>query len=316
MRVQPLSPINFGSGEDNSRTLAVPWAVSVLGHVLLILAAFFMPRWAPERNRLPAVINVTMVSLSELAPGGPADTPAPAPPAPVKPAPAPPAPVKPAPAPPAPVKPEIVPPPPVLPAPPAPVPEKAVSMAPAKTEAPVERPPEIKKSLKKETFQPEAKVQQAIEKIEEKVDTGRPSAVSAAIERLKASTAGNTAIERLKRQEAAGGVPGGGKGGGTLGLEPIDVYRLEIAYEVNRNWALSEALTAGGDDLVAEVAFKVLPSGQIQDIWFDRPSGNRYLDESARRAILKSNPLPPHPKGLGRPFVTVGLRFTPKGVQS
>jgi colicin import membrane protein len=65
---------------------------------------------------------------------------------------------------------------------------------------------------------------------------------------------------------------------------------------------------------VAEVAFTVLPNGQIQDIWFDRPSGNRYLDESARRAILKSNPLPPHPKDLGRPYVTVGLRFTPQGV--
>ncbi len=293
----------------------------MLGHVLLILAAFFMPRWAPERSRLPSVINVTMVSLSELAPGGPAAAPAPRPAAP---APAAPAPAKPVPAPAAPAPPpakteSVLPPPPVkapTPVPPAPavVPEKAVSLAPPKTEAPAEVVPPVKTSVKKETFKPEATVQKAIEKIEAAVDTGRPAAVAEAIQRLKAANTGNAGIERLKRQEASGGISGGGRGGGSLGLEPIDVYRLEIAYEVNRNWALSEVLTAGHGDLVAEVAFKVLPNGQIQDIWFDRSSGNSYLDESARRAILKSNPLPPHPKDLGRPFVTVGLRFTPQGV--
>ena len=309
VRVQFSSTSTFAAAENQSRILAIPCTVSVLGHVLLILAVFFMPRWAPERSRLPSVINVTMVSLDALAPGG-AEFPTPAPPAPVPPAPAPPAPVKAQSVPPPPVKA-----PPVLPVPAPKMPEKAISVAPSKPEkTPAQHPPEVKKSLKKETFQPETSVQKAIEKIEKKVETGRPSAVAQAIERLKATTAGNEAIERLKRQEATGEVPGGGRGGGSLGLEPIDIYRLEIAYEVNRHWALSEALTAGRDDLMAEVAFKVLPNGQIEDIWFDRPSGNSYLDESARRAILKSNPLPPHPKGLGRPFVTVGLRFTPQGV--
>jgi colicin import membrane protein len=87
-----------------------------------------------------------------------------------------------------------------------------------------------------------------------------------------------------------------------------------VAYAVNKNWAFSESLAGGRGELVAEVAFSVLPDGRIKDLWFDRKSGNSYLDESARRAIMKSEPFPPHPKGVRRPYITVGLRFTPQGV--
>jgi colicin import membrane protein len=92
------------------------------------------------------------------------------------------------------------------------------------------------------------------------------------------------------------------------------MYRLEVAYAVNKNWAFSESLGGGRSDLVAEVAFSVLPDGRIKDLWFDRKSGNSYLDESVRRAILKSEPLPPHPRGVRRPDIIVGLRFSPRGV--
>jgi colicin import membrane protein len=59
----------------------------------------------------------------------------------------------------------------------------------------------------------------------------------------------------------------------------------------------------------------VMPDGEIRDIWFDKRSGNAYLDESARRAIMKSNPVIPHPEGLSKPFITVGMRFTPEGLK-
>jgi colicin import membrane protein len=39
------------------------------------------------------------------------------------------------------------------------------------------------------------------------------------------------------------------------------------------------------------------------------------LDESAKKAVLKSNPVRPHPPGVTKPYVIVGLRFTPKGVK-
>jgi colicin import membrane protein len=63
------------------------------------------------------------------------------------------------------------------------------------------------------------------------------------------------------------------------------------------------------------LGFKIKPNGEISDIWFDQRSGNTYLDESAYRAIVKSNPLPPLPKGLFGGDYTVGIRFGPKGIK-
>jgi len=67
--------------------------------------------------------------------------------------------------------------------------------------------------------------------------------------------------------------------------------------------------------LKALLVFKVMPDGEIKDVFFTDRSGDSYLDESAYKAVIKSNPAPPHPKGLVRPFITVGLRFSPEGVK-
>ena len=83
-------------------------------------------------------------------------------------------------------------------------------------------------------------------------------------------------------------------GGDTEGirkeLELIDIYRMEIAWRVQKNWAFPESLAGSKKDLVVELAFTVLPNGEIRDVWFDKRSGNQYLDDSAKRAVLKANP--------------------------
>ena len=98
-------------------------------------------------------------------------------------------------------------------------------------------------------------------------------------------------------------------------VEIIDIYRVEIAFQIQKNWAFSQSLAGDAKNLTAEIVFRVMPDGEIRDIWFDKRSGNAYLDESARRAIMKSNPVSPHPEGLSKPFIPVGLRFTPEGVR-
>jgi colicin import membrane protein len=97
-------------------------------------------------------------------------------------------------------------------------------------------------------------------------------------------------------------------------LKLLDIYRIEIARQIQKNWAFSEQLAGGGKDLEALVAIKIMPNGEIKDIWFDKRSGNRYLDETVEKAIRKSNPLPPLPKGYLRPFFEAGFRFTPEGI--
>jgi colicin import membrane protein len=323
------SPSRFSKSDappPADRVTAMPVAVSAMLHLLVMVAVIWMPNLTPDRGRSLSVIDVTMVSLEDAPPGAPGP-PAPAAPSAPEAQPAPPAakapePV-PAPEPPAPEPaPQPVPPPPE----PVPPPEAEVSIAPPTPKAPAAKPkktetapkpdPKVKKSIERETYRPAPAVAKAISKLEQQVDSGRPAAVASAIERLRSEAGPREAIERLRTRvgDRTGTGTGGGGGGGGGSLSPEDIYRLEVAYAVNKNWAFSESLAGGRGELVAEVAFSVLPDGRIKDLWFDRKSGNSYLDESARRAIMKSEPFPPHPKGVRRPYITVGLRFTPQGV--
>ncbi len=189
---------------------------------------------------------------------------------------------------------------------------KAVSIAP--------KSKKIKKSLKKKTFKSSKVVKSAIAAIEKKVEESRPDPVAEAIDRLKSKLKKSGRIGQPGHKAGKGsvrpgaGIMGGAGAGGKHALELIDIYRVEIAYQIQKNWAFSESLAGGRTDLVVEMAFAVMPGGEIKDIWFDTRSGNRYLDESAYKAVMKSNPVSPHPPGLSEKVVYVGLRFGPKGL--
>jgi colicin import membrane protein len=186
-------------------------------------------------------------------------------------------------------------------------PSKAVSVAPKR---------KIKKSLKKETFKSSTMVKRAIERLEKKVEEARPDQITQALDRLKDKVQKTGELDKQNNKALKGpALPGVGEAGKKRALELLDIYRIEVAYYIQKNWAFSEQLAGGRTDLVAELAFSIMPSGEIKDIWFDKRSGNRYLDESAKKAVLKSNPVRPHPPGVTKPFVIVGLRFTPKGVK-
>jgi colicin import membrane protein len=120
--------------------------------------------------------------------------------------------------------------------------------------------------------------------------------------------------EKTRATAGAGATAGGGGGGGGAAiLSRIDNYKIEAALAVSQNWAYSQQLSGANDQLVTEITFRILPNGEITDIKIVTPSGNRYLDESAVRAIKKTSPLAPHPEGINRPYIEVGLRATPAG---
>jgi TonB family protein len=95
----------------------------------------------------------------------------------------------------------------------------------------------------------------------------------------------------------------------------IDFYRVEIARLVLKNWEYNEEDVGVNPNLLVSLVFKVMPNGEIKDIFFIDRSGNTVLDNSAYQAILKTNPVPPHPKCLNEAFVDLGLRFTPNGIK-
>jgi colicin import membrane protein len=199
-------------------------------------------------------------------------------------------------------------------APPEPKPEPKVSTA-----KPKPKPAKSKASLKRKTFKPDQVVKRAIKKIEKDVAKSTPDSKSKALERLR---------KQVRKDEASRGTApatgatapkssSGGKEGasGRRRAELIDMYRVEIAYRIQEHWAYSEQLAGDVSRVKASIVFKVLPSGEIIDIFYVDRSGNAFLDESAYKAIVKANPVDPHPKGIIEPYVVVGLNFTPEGVR-
>jgi len=296
-------------GMNGRRPLVVSVAVSAMCHLLLFAGIVFFPSHASPRKVLPPVVSVDLVTMP--SPGGDQDITPPTPKAP--PAPEPPQVEKvPVPEKPAPVATPVKP-----PAPPEPE-VKPVPLAPPRASEAPRKAYRKKVSLKKKTFRGDTLVKSAIEKIERRVADNRPSPVEEAISRLKTRDAETDykqrLLENIKNRVAVHGTGGVDDNGGQ-GAELLQIYKIEIAYQVQQHWAFPDQLAGSNKDLKALLVFKVLPNGEIRDLFFTEKSGNPYLDESAYRAVIKSNPVHPHPDGVVKPYITVGLRFTPEGVQ-
>ncbi len=184
---------------------------------------------------------------------------------------------------------------------------KTVSVAPKKGRR-------IKESLKKKTFKPSKVVKSAITRIEKQVEDSRPDPVLEAINRLKSKIGSSEARDIGVKGEGLTGQDGA-LTTGYLALKPIDIYRVEIPYHIEKNWAFSEQLSGGDIDLVAVVVIKIMQNGEIKDIWFEKKSGNSYFDESAFKAVKKSDPLPKLPKEYLKPYYNLGMIFTPSGLK-
>jgi colicin import membrane protein len=181
----------------------------------------------------------------------------------------------------------------------------------------------VKQSLKKKTFKPTEVVRHAIEKLEKETKDEKPNAIADAIERIKreipesrpvdatATAKSKTSVSQPSRYT---GFPAGSAVRSGFIAGQLDVYNTEIIFRIQKNWAFSEQLVRRKKDLEALMGIKIMPSGEIRDIWFDKRSGNKLLDESAYRAIKKTNPLPPMPKDFLEPHYVIGLRFTPEGL--
>jgi colicin import membrane protein len=86
------------------------------------------------------------------------------------------------------------------------------------------------------------------------------------------------------------------------------VYYSLIWSKVRQEWVLPEGILHD-DNLVAVIDAKILRNGNVDDIGFEKRSGNRYFDESAIKAIRKASPFPPLPEWIKDNYIEVGVRF-------
>ena len=299
-----------GPNGNGSPSMTLPVAISMIGHVVFLALFVISPSLKMDPPPPRSVINVSMVSLkSSDAASSEAKTPATQKETPKK-------------------TPE-----PKKPATPKPKVEKPAVAVPVK-KAPAEETtaPKTKTALKKKTFKSTRVVQQAIRQLEKKLadepdpakteEAAAPEALESVLDRLrkKVDQAESDRAESKRTGTGSGSTSGGGASGKIneqVGrrAELIDLYRIEIAFEIQKNWAFNQQLAGGDSSLVSAIVFKVMPGGEIRDIFFTDRSGNTYLDESGYKAIVKSDPVDPHPPGLNLPYVEMGVRFTPQGIR-
>lgn len=217
-----------------------------------------------------------------------------------------------------------------------PVPSPPREIPKVRTEPTPLEPPKPKTSLKQKTFKSTEVVKEAIKRLEtvkppetrtkpappaQSTDTSGPENLKSTLDRLRrevgkteSSTSAGPPSKSGSGGDAGFGSGPAGQGGGRA-ARLVEVYRIEIAFQIQKNWAFNEQMAGGDPSLITAIVFKVMPNGDIVDIFFTDRSSNTYLNDSAYRAIVKSSPVSPHPPGLNLPYVELGIRFTPQGIR-
>lgn len=164
------------------------------------------------------------------------------------------------------------------------------------------------RSLKRKTYRASKVIANARENIKKNLERKEKNTLEKAFSRLQE--------EVSKEGNSNFGVQGKSPSGDRLkrgDVKAIDIYNMELMYKIQQNWAFNDILAGDDKHLEVRVIVKILKDGKVRDIWFETRSGNRYLDESALRAIKKSIPLPELPRGYSS--YDIGLIFTPSGLQ-
>ena len=165
----------------------------------------------------------------------------------------------------------------------------------------------VKKPAAKKEIDAQEVLQDAVKRIEQQAAAAQAPSVSDRIASLKKEVLTQTGKPTGSDSPAAGS-------GNTYpkDFSQIEVFQAEVSVRLKNNWVFSEKLAGETRGLESRLVIKVLPDGTITDVWFEKRSGNDYLDNSAYKTVMKSNPLPPLPAGFAYYHLVLG--FTPSGL--
>ncbi len=164
----------------------------------------------------------------------------------------------------------------------------------------------VQKEEKPKEKDPQKKLEQAREKLAREIEEKNQEQIAQALARLKQGV-------KNQGKTDAGDNPAGYAGAGKNELQPIELYKHVVGFAISQHWVFNDILANMDKNLQVRVLIKILKSGEIRDILYETRSGNRYLDESVKRAIKKSSPLPSLPGNRrSQDFVLI---FTPRGLK-
>ena len=211
----------------------------------------------------------------------------------------------------------------------APDPELAVPLAKLKEADKIKEPePATNKGTPKTSSKyiispkakPEDQLKSALERIKSKVgDKPDKPATTAKPKGDKDSSHLAQALAKAKEKAGSGayglgrqsGTGGGGGGTGGKSSNIMALYYTRVWNKVRSNWTLPDEWRTG--KLEAVVVLTVLADGRIADMRFEKKSGHAQFDQSVRRAVERSDPLPKLPASLNKASQEIGIRFRPEG---
>ena len=162
------------------------------------------------------------------------------------------------------------------------------------------------KPVKKRPPDPDKTLDKARENLEKEIENQNKTKIAQALNRIQKKVQDQGKAKQGEGSQASAGP-------GKKGYTPIDLYKMVLGSQIEQNWVFNDTLARLDQNLEVRILIKILKSGEIRDIIYETRSGNQYLDESAKKAIKKTNPLPPLPPGMYSYDVVV--IFTPKGLK-
>ena len=161
-----------------------------------------------------------------------------------------------------------------------------------------------KRTIKSKTKKPEISASQLIDRAISRVKKRVKSENSDHLDKAISQLAKNT-------KESYGGRT---SGGGALDGLPIRIYQMEVENRIKSNWSYPVAVR-DQKKLEAIVVLTVKEDGSIVKITFKKRSGDSIFDQSAEKAVEKSNPLPPFPEGLRESYEELEINFNLKDLE-
>lgn len=155
-----------------------------------------------------------------------------------------------------------------------------------------------KPSVKKPEISPTERIDNAISKIQNEVKSQEES-----------EKEGEARLDRtLASLESRFGRSTGrdGTGQSVEGI-PMQIYRMEVENRIYSNWAYPER-----KELMAVIVLTVRRDGTILKTKIRRRSGDALFDESAFKAVKRSDPLPPFPETYKKSDAEITITFNPK----
>jgi len=182
----------------------------------------------------------------------------------------------------------------------------------------------LKPKVKPKVIEKQPDISKAIERLKQNVDK------KAATSSQPPANSINNALAQLQQKVKSESGPAGAGSGGGRGNAPAGrggagkgyggggtsaPYKAEIASIIMQNWEFSKLLLKSSYGMEVYVRINILANGTINQIVFDKKAPSEYLNNSVKKALEKSSPLPLLPKEEGTRDVWIGFVFTPEGIE-